>query len=675
MAASTASSQNKGTGGRKPAKDAAKPAASKTTKKTTAKKKAAKKTAKGTAKSAAKVAEKDIPRASATGAAGAAGAGKEGGKAAGNSQATVDPAAFARNMFEAASRAQGIVRKLMQSQKSGSSGSHPDPLNLSSAFFEFLSSWASDPARVMRAQAALWQDQMALWQNTWRRMMGMESEPLIEPARGDKRFRHEDWAENIAFDFIKQSYLLTARWMQNTVAEAEHLDPETRRKLEFYTRQFADAISPSNFALTNPEVLRETMRSSGENIVRGLSNLERDLERGQGRLAITQTDMSKFQVGVNIATTPGKVIYQNDIMQLLQYEPASETVYKRPLLIFPPWINKFYILDLQPKNSFIKWATEQGYTVFVVSWVNPDEKLAEKTFEDYMREGIFDALDAVEKATGEREINTIGYCIGGTLLGATLAYMAQKGDVRIKSATFFAAQLDFTEAGELQVFIDDEQLKALEAQMEASGGTLPGQTMATTFNMLRANDLIWSFVVNNYLMGRDPIPFDLLYWNADSTRMPSRMHLFYLRECYRNNALAKGEMVLGGVKLDLSKVKIPVYLQSSRDDHIAPYRSVYRATKLLGGPVKFIVAGSGHIAGVINHPDAKKYQHWTNDALPDDADDWLASATEHPGSWWPDWHKWLSAKSGPRVPARRPGDGKLKPIEDAPGSYVKVMAH
>jgi len=444
--------------------------------------------------------------------------------------------------------------------------------------------------------------------------------------------------------------------------------------VKFYTKQLADAISPTNFVMTNPEVLRATFNSNGENLVKGLDNLLHDLERGKGQLNISQTDMSKFTIGENIATTPGKVVFRNDLIELLQYNPTTAEVYERPLLIFPPWINKFYILDLKAENSFIRWATEQGYTVFVVSWVNPDPKLARKSFEDYMREGVIGAVDAVEQATGVAEVNAIGYCIGGTLLTASLAYMAATGDERIKSATFFAAQADFTEAGDLQVFVDDHQLEALDQQMEAAGGVLEGSKMATTFNMLRANDLIWSFVINNYMLGKDPFPFDLLYWNADTTRMPRATHLFYLREFYRKNDFAEGRMEMGGVKLNPKKVKIPVYLQSSRDDHIAPYRSVYKTTKLLGGKVKFMMAGSGHIAGVINHPDANKYQYWTNNELPDDVDDWMAGAAEHPGSWWPDWDKWLSRKSGKKIPARTPGDGELKVLGDAPGTYVKIKS-
>ena len=585
-----------------------------------------------------------------------------------------DPAEFSRNMVKVAAQSQRLVTDFMKGQmKNGSGGSVPrDPLNLGQTFVDFLSHAVKNPGHFVEANFKLWHDYLNLWHHAARRLMGDEVPPVIEPSPGDKRFKDKDWNEHQIFDFIKQSYLLSARWLQQTMGDVKGLDPKTRKKVDFYTKQFADALSPSNFLFTNPEVLRETFKSNGENLVKGLNNMLKDLERGKGQLAIRQTDMDYFEVGRNLALTPAKVVYQNDLMQLIQYMPTTDEQYERPLVIFPPWINKYYILDLGEKNSFVKWATAKGYTVFVASWVNPDARLAQKTFEDYMREGIFAALDAIEKATGQREVNAIGYCIGGTLLSATLAYMAAKGDNRIKSATFFAAQADFSEAGDLQVFIDDEQLKSMEETMKASGGYLDGAKMATTFNMLRSNDLIWSFVVNNYLLGRDPMRFDLLYWNADSTRMPIKMHMFYLRECYRENNLAKGKMVLAGEKLDLSKVKIPIYLQSSKEDHIAPYRSVYKSTKLFKGPITFMMAGSGHIAGVINPPDANKYQFWTNEKLPEKVEDWIAGATETPGSWWGHWDKWLSKLSGKKVPARTPGDGDLDVIEDAPGAYAKM---
>jgi polyhydroxyalkanoate synthase len=591
-----------------------------------------------------------------------------------------DPGTFARNMVQVGIQSQQLLADFLRRQTAKAGNGEPlDPLNISSAFSELLRSMVADPSAIVEAQFQLWRDYMGLWERTARKMMGGDVEPMVAPAKGDKRFQDRDWQENQIFDFIKQSYLLTANWMQETVAKAdEKLDPKTKKRIEFYTKQFADAIAPTNFVLTNPQVLRTTLQSNGENLVKGLNNLLEDLDRGGGQLSIRQS-ADAFKIGENIATAPGKVVFRNDLIELLQFDPVTDQVYKTPLLIFPPWINKFYILDLKPENSFIRWASAQGYTVFVVSWVNPDKKLAKKTFEDYMHQGIFAALDAVEAATDERKINCIGYCIGGTLLSATLAYMAAKGDDRVNSATFFAAQADFSEAGDLQIFIDDEQLAALKQQMDEAGGVLEGGKMATTFNMLRANDLIWSFVVSNYLLGKEPAPFDLLYWNSDTTRMPEATHMFYLREFYKNNALSRGKMSFDNVKLDLSKVKIPIYLQSAKDDHIAPCRSVYKSTHLFGGPIRYIIAGSGHIAGVVNPPSAKKYQYWTNDKavgskMPTTVEEWREGAVEHPGSWWPDWDAWLSKLSGPKVPARKPGDGKLKPLGDAPGTYVKVKA-
>ncbi|HVZ70070.1 MAG TPA: class I poly(R)-hydroxyalkanoic acid synthase [Rhizomicrobium sp.] len=584
-----------------------------------------------------------------------------------------DPAEFASNMVRVGQQSQKLLTDFIKHQ-AGKIGQEPlDPLNITGAFNEMLAAMAADPKPVIEAAVSLWTGYLNLWERAALRMMGENVEPLVAPSPGDKRFRDKDWQENQIFDFIKQSYLLTSNWLQSTVGKLEGIDPAQQKRIAFYTKQFVDAMSPSNFVLTNPEVLRTTLKTNGENLVKGLRNLLEDLERGGGQLAIRQTS-DAFVVGENIALTPGKVIFRNELVELLQYNPATAEVYERPLLIFPPWINKFYILDLRAENSFIKWLTEQGYTVFVASWVNPDRRLAQKTFEDYMRDGIFACLDAVEEATGVRDPNVVGYCIGGTLLATTLAYMAAGNDNRINSATFWAAQADFSECGDLAVFVDDAQLEALQQQMEAAGGVLPGGKMATTFNMLRANDLIWSFVINNYLLGKEPMPFDLLYWNSDVTRMPEKTHLFYLREFYKNNALSQGKLEIGGRKLDLSKVRIPVYLQSAREDHIAPYRSVYKSTRLFGGPVRFILAGSGHIAGVINAPAAKKYQYWTNEKLPGDVDEWIAGATEHPGSWWPDWDAWLSKLSGKKIPARKPGDGKLKPLGDAPGSYVKIKA-
>ncbi|HEX4182200.1 MAG TPA: class I poly(R)-hydroxyalkanoic acid synthase, partial [Caulobacteraceae bacterium] len=515
---------------------------------------------------------------------------------------------------------------------------------------------------------------MDLWQSTVRRAAGVDVAPVVEPAKGDKRFNDPDWSDNPMFDVMKQSYLLTSNWLNELVSDVDEVDPLSKRRVEFFTKMLTDAFSPSNFLISNPQALREVARTRGESLVRGMENFAGDLERGGGKLSISQTDSTPFKVGENIATAPGKVVFQNELIQLLQFSPSTSRVHQIPLLIFPPWINKFYIMDLRPENSMIRWLTNQGFTVFVTSWVNPDKRLISKTFEDYMVEGVYAASDAVMAQCGVEHVNTVGYCIGGTLLSCTLAYMAAKGDKRIGSATFFAAQQDFSEAGDLLLFTDDAWLDDVEKQMDAGGGILSGKSMADTFNALRGNDLIWSFFVNNYLMGKEPKPFDLLYWNSDQTRMPKTLHLYYLKEFYRDNKLAKGELTLGGVKLDLGDVKIPIFVQSSKEDHIAPLHSVYKGARLFGGPVEFMMAGSGHIAGVINHPDAKKYQHWTNTALPGSVEDWVAGAAEHPGSWWPHWAAWLAEKSGPMVPARDPAKGVLKPLEDAPGSFVKVRS-
>ena len=584
-----------------------------------------------------------------------------------------DPTELGRSMAGIAERSQRIVGEWLKRQAEDGVAP-PDPLNIAGAFLEMTARMMANPAKLMQAQIGFWQDYMSLWQSTARRMMGIQAEPVIASDPKDRRFKDEAWKENDVFDFIKQSYLLSARYIQDVVTHVDGLDPSTAQKVDFYSRQFVDAMSPSNFLLTNPEVLRKTAETGGENLIKGLNNLLADLERGKGQLHIKMTDTEAFHIGGNIAVSPGKVVYQNDLLQLIQYAPTTEKVLRRPLLIVPPWINKFYILDLRPKNSLVRWAVSQGHTVFMVSWVNPDERLAEKNFENYMQEGILDALSAIEAATGESDVNAIGYCLGGTLLASTLAWMAAHDDQRIKSATFFVTLMDFRESGELRVFIDEEQIKMLEDKM-SKRGFLEGSEMAATFNMLRANDLIWSFVVNNYLMGNDPFPFDLLYWNSDSTRMPAAMHSFYLRNMYQENKLIEpGGIELAGTPIDLTKVKVPAYFLSTREDHIAPWRATYRGTQALAGKNRFVLAASGHIAGVVNPPEGGKYSHWINNELPDDPEAWFAGATEMAGSWWPDWQRWITALDKRQVKARVPGDGKLAPIEDAPGSYVKVRA-
>jgi polyhydroxyalkanoate synthase subunit PhaC len=571
---------------------------------------------------------------------------------------------------DVAERSSKILGDFAHRQAEGLSAAVRDEMGIARAFMDLYARMASDPALLAATSVNLWIDYARLWQSSWMKMLGVQAPAVAEPAKGDARFKDEDWSSNFVFDYIKQSYLIAARHIQHAVAQVDDLSPESEKKVAFFTRQAVDALAPSNFVMTNPQVLRETVKSGGQNLVRGLNNLLNDLEKGQGELRISMTDESAFKLGKNIATTPGKVVFQNDLMQLIQYQPGSATVYKRPLVIVPPWINKYYILDLREKNSFIRWAVEQGHTVFVVSWVNPDARLAQKGFDDYMREGPLVALDAVEQATGEREVNFIGYCLGGTLLGATLAYLAASKQQRVKCATFFVSLLDFSQPGELGVFIDEEQVANLEKKMNERG-YLEGSEMAGTFNLLRANDLVWSFVVNNYLLGKDPFPFDLLYWNADSTRMPARMHSFYLRNMYIRNLLGvPGGITLAGVPIDLSKVKLPAYFISTVEDHIAPWKTTYKGARYLGGPVRFVLGGSGHIAGIVNPPAAKKYHYWTNDQLPETPDEWFAGASQQPGSWWEDWQRWIDAQNADteKVPARSPG----KALEDAPGSYAML---
>ncbi|WP_407527364.1 class I poly(R)-hydroxyalkanoic acid synthase [Methylobacterium oryzisoli] len=533
--------------------------------------------------------------------------------------------------------------------------------------------WFADPRKASEAQTLIGGQFLALWGATLQRMQGETVTPVVLPDPRDKRFAAPEWSTNPMFDFIKQGYLITTRWAEILVDEAEGVDEHTRAKARFYVRQLASALAPSNFVLTNPELIRETMRENGANLVRGMAMLAEDVEAGRGELRLRQTDPGRFEIGVNMANTPGEVIFRNDLIELIQYAPQTETVLKRPLLIVPPWINKFYILDLNKDKSFINWAVQQGLTVFVISWVNPDERHAQKDFESYMREGIFAALDSIQAATGERTVTAAGYCVGGTLLGVTLAYMAATGDDRIESATFLTTQVDFTHAGDLKVFVDEQQIQAVEASMQARG-YLDGSKMANAFNMLRPNDLIWPYVVNNYLKGKAPLPFDLLYWNSDATRMPAANHSFYLRNCYLENRLSRGEMRLGDVRLDLSKVTIPVFNLATREDHIAPALSVFEGCRSFGGPVDYVLAGSGHIAGVVNPPGKPKYQYWTGGPAHGDLADWIREATEHPGSWWPYWFSWIERQAPERVPAREPGGGTLPSLAPAPGTYVRVKA-
>lgn len=583
-----------------------------------------------------------------------------------------DPSEMVRKWMTVAERSGQVVQAFAERQAQDDGYSIVDVQGVSQAFLDMTARTMADPVKFAEAQMKLLQENARLWQAMTRRMLGQEAAPVAEPARGDRRFKHEAWSDELAFDYIKQSYLLTSRWVQSVVHDVEGLDSRDKAKVDFYTRQFLSAMAPTNFVMANPAVLREAARSGGENLLNGLENLLHDLERGKGRLKISMTDETAFEVGRNVATTPGRIVYQNELMQLIQYEPSTEQVHRRPLLVVPPWINKYYVLDLQPRNSLIKWAVDQGHTVFVVSWVNPRKELAHKGFEDYMREGPLAALDAIEQATGEREVNILGFCIGGILMVATLAYLAATGDTRVKSATLLATMVDLQDVGEASVFIDEKQLESLEAHVEKKG-YLEGHHMADMFSMMRENDLIWSFVVNNYLLGRDPMPFDLLYWNSDSTRLPATMLVTYLREFYLKNGLMKpGHLVLDGVPIDIGRIETPCYFLATKEDHIAPWASSYPATRRFAGPVRFVLGASGHIAGVINPPKANKYCYWTNGKAPATPAEWFDGAERHEGSWWSDWSKWLARKAGPKVPARRPGEGKLTPIEDAPGSYVKV---
>lgn len=581
-------------------------------------------------------------------------------------------AQLSANLTSAMTRANQVFSTAFIDHAKDAANWQPDPLGMQAALNDVWSQLAHQPDTLREAHATLWQRYAEIWQKHATYMLTGQ-QPDEGPVR-DKRFRDPEWRSNPAFSMLRESYLATSDFITDLVNKAEGVDEATKRKASFYIKQAVDAASPSNFLMTNPAALRALFSTHGESLLHGVENLAADLKRGEGMLAISQTDLEAFKVGENVATTPGKVVFRNRVFELLQYNPTTEMVHEVPLLIFPPWINKFYILDLQPKNSMIRWLTDRGHTVFLVSWVNPGEDMAEVTFEDYMREGIYAAVDAVEKAAKVHRMNTVGYCVGGTLLAATLAHMAKTGDTRIQSATFFASQADFKAAGDLLVFSDEQGIKFLEDKMDAHGGVLDAQTMADTFNSLRSNDLVWNYVVDNYYIGKHPPPFDLLYWNADQTRMPKALHLFYLRKFYRDNALTEGKLELLGQKLSLKDVTIPVFMQSSKEDHIAPARSVYNSALSFGGPVEYIIAGSGHIAGVINHPDAKKYQYWTNKNLKGALEDWQAFSTEHPGSWWPHWDAWLRERSGPDVPARTPGDGDLEVLGDAPGTYVKVRS-
>jgi len=535
----------------------------------------------------------------------------------------------------------------------------------------------ADPAKLMEQQAQLWTEGLGIWQRAFAKATaGPEAESeapsaLAEKADRDRRFAAPEWRDNPLFDTLRQTYLLISERLLGTIDTIEGVDAPLREKLRFATRAFVDAMSPSNFALTNPLVLEKAMATKGESLLNGLQHMLKDLEKGQ----LTHVQPGAFEVGRNIAITPGKVVKQTKLYQLIQYSPATDKVLETPLIIFPPWINRYYILDLNPKKSFIRWAVEQGLTVFVVSWKSADESLADITLDDYVLAEV-EAIDAVRDALGVESVHAIGYCVAGTMLSAALALLAARGEAdKVASATFFTAQVDFSEAGDLKLFIGDEQIELIR-QLSADKGYLDGRYMAATFNLLRGRDLIWSYVTSNYLLGEDYPQFDLLHWNGDTTNLPADWHRAYLQQLYRENRLVQpGGLTIDGTPIDLRLVKTPSYVQAGREDHIAPARSVWKITHHFAGPLRFVLAGSGHIAGVVNPPEAGKYQYWTNEAKADTLEQFVAGATETKGSWWPDWIRWIRGISNEEVFAagvRVPGKGRLKAIEDAPGSYVKA---
>lgn len=548
-----------------------------------------------------------------------------------------------------------------------------DPFGLTRPYSAWLGYFSKEPMHVAQVANNYWQKNARLCFSVWQRLLGHKTEPLVEPDSSDRRFQDPAWNEILYFDFIKQSYLLFSEFIDECFNTEIPLDEQELDKLKFFAQQWVHAIAPTNFALTNPEVIDEARRTNGMSLVDGYKNFLRDWEQSGKQFKMTLSDPEAFELGENIATTPGKIIFQNEYFQLIQYHPSTDKVLKEPLLVIPPWINKYYILDLRPENSFLGWCVDQGHTVFVISWINPDESYAQTTFEHYMVDGVYAALDAIQQSTGEDRINAVGYCIGGTLLAATLAHMAAGGDQRIRTATFLTTLIDFSDPGEIQAFIDEHQIQKLEARM-GQKGYLEGSAMASAFSMLRANDLIWNAFINHYLMGKEVPAFDLLHWNADATRMPEAMHSFYLRNMYLDNLLRiPGGVELAGELLDISRISIPVYFLSTFEDHIAPWKSTYVGAQLFSGPVHFVLGGSGHIAGVINSPGKNKYHYYVNDeGLHDDPDIWLDQAAQFSGSWWPDWHDWVEGASTQSVEARRPGEHSDFPaIEDAPGSYVK----
>ncbi|TAE82944.1 MAG: class I poly(R)-hydroxyalkanoic acid synthase [Alphaproteobacteria bacterium] len=591
-----------------------------------------------------------------------------------------NPLLFAHNMSESVKVWQDILRIIAQEDGLGGLR-HADRnlLNMAQEYGQWATKVMQDPQRLMQLTYVWMNDSANLWQNTMEQFLngGVSSSVVTAPTIDDKRFADESWNNNIFFDYIKKQYLMTASWMNDSLHKLGHDadDAHTNDKVNFYTKQWVDAIAPSNFMITNPEVLKASLESNGETILKGLINLREDFERGKGRLAISTTDNNAFTIGVNIAATPGHVIFQNHLMQILHYTPRTEHVRPTPMLLIPAWINKFYIFDMQEKNSLVRWMLDEGYQVFVVSWVNPEAQHRDIAFADYVTLGVMKAMQVAREVTASEKVACVGYCLGGTLLATTLAYLHAKGEQeQVASATYLTTMLDFSDPGELGVFIDEEQIQGIEAKMDRTG-YLEGADMAATFSLLRSNNMIWSFVVNNYLLGKEPFPFDLLYWNSDSTRMAQTMHSYCLRNFYLHNRLVQsGSLEVHGVAIDLSSIRTPSFFLSTREDHIAPWQSTFAATRHYGGDMCFVLAGSGHIAGVINPPTKNKYSYWTH---PLDRtmkpEQWLSDATEHAGSWWGHWHEWQHPHVGAATKAvPSPLHGSYQPIEAAPGSYVRM---
>lgn len=574
----------------------------------------------------------------------------------------------AENMTDILSLGQKVSSEIFQSSVAQSPSIKADPLNIMQSWIEISTSLAHNPEKIFSKQMSLWQEYTKLCTQSLALLNGQKKSSEQSASSKDRRFQSDAWNDSF-FHFIKESYLVTSKTILELVEDSScEMNKIDRDRALFFAKQYVDALSPSNFVMTNPDVLQETLKTGGKNLVKGMENLLHDIQKGEGKLYISQTDLNAFKIGENIATTDGKVVFRNDLIELIQYSPTTDTVYAQPLLIFPPFINKYYILDMSPAKSMIKWLVDHNMTVFVVSWRNPNGDFKEYSFENYIDHAVMPALEQATQLTEQKKVSVVGYCISGTMLSMALSFMKERKDHRIANITYFASQVDFSKAGELSLFIDQEQLRTIEQIMETRGGFLEGHEMATTFNLLRANDLIWSFVVNNYLLGKDPFPFDLLYWNADTTRIPMRLQLDYLENCYLHNHLAQGKMVIHEHIVDLTTIDIPMYIQASKEDHIAPAESVYHGMKLYKGKRRFVLAGSGHIAGVINHPDKNKYQYWTNsdNAIEGDFDAWCDSAKETAGSWWHDWLAWLETYSGKKVKARFIQES----LCDAPGTYV-----